>query len=213
MSEPPDFEIPPEPKLPYRLWWSGFEHHATAIGYLCSTYAILEGVINRQIELTLPCSTDARRAIVDASGASIDNRCNLVLKLLSLRKPSDQFFDDFEALVVRVRNELAPERNRIVHDQWIGGEGYKQWDERAFLPKPQARTSKKLSPTKELRRELADIWDLVRRVQEVSTWMGMMSGCYGQWLLTGHFPAQPPLPSQVRKLHQKKHPHQANSKA
>jgi hypothetical protein len=81
MAKIPGIQVPEEPSLPYRLYWSGMEHHATAVGYVCFTYASLESTINRLIQFLLGSADDIRRVIVDASGNSIENRCNLALKL------------------------------------------------------------------------------------------------------------------------------------
>lgn len=198
-TTPPWPVIPPEPKLPYRLWFGGMEHHATALGYICFTYAILEGVVNRHIEFAVPCLPDARRVIVDASGTSLENRCNLLIKLCSLRNPGRQWFDDFEALLNRVKNELAPERNRLVHDEWVAGPTIRQWDQRTFLRQPQARKPKTIAPPAEPERSLESLWDLVRRIQEVSVWLGRMSIDYAMWLQTGQLPKSPRPPTPERK--------------
>lgn len=207
MADPPlkspRLTIPPEPPLPYRLWFGGLEHHATALGYVCFTYANLEATINDLVEALLSCGQDARRAVVDATGNSIETRCNLILKLASIDPPSCQWFDDLEALLTRVRSELAPERNRLIHDVWMphidaGKVTLRQWDQRAFLKAAQSREPKKIAPPAEPERSLESVWDLVRRIQEIDYWIGMFSRTYARWKAGMRFGEFPSLPPEVR---------------
>ena len=81
MSKP---KIPPEPALSYRLCFPYVEHHATALGYVCISSAMLEAQVDNLISILLNCPDEARRAIVDASGESLQTRCELALKLATI---------------------------------------------------------------------------------------------------------------------------------
>jgi hypothetical protein len=200
MKLPPGVVIPPEPDLPCRTWYPELEHHATALGYVCFTYSSLELAINQYVETLLPCSHDARRAIVDASGVTLATRCELVLKLASLRDPPAIWFCDLEALLKRVRDELAPERNRLIHDVWLSGGGdIKQWDQRAFLRRAQAGEPKRIAPSAAPERSLPVIWDLVRRIQEVNVHLLMVWFTFLEWQETGRSPEASELPDEVRR--------------
>jgi len=199
MTEPPIPEIPPEPKLPYRLWWPALEHHATALGYICMNYAALEQQINDFIESALGCSRDQRRAIVDASGSRLEDRCELLKKLLVLRCPSPEFYSDVEGLLKPIGNEISAPRNRLIHDPWIQGETVRQWDFRSKIRQPQAGEDRALTPPDEPERSLESLWSLVQRIQETSVWISMMRMKYTMWRVTGSVPELPELPQHLRK--------------
>jgi hypothetical protein len=191
-------EIPPEPQLPYRLWFGGLEHHATALGYVCMTYANLEANINHLIQDLLQCSQEARRAIVDAAGATIRNRCQLVLKLARIHAPSDQWFEDLTDLLKRVEGDLAEDRNRLVHDRWLPGPVVKQINAKIYIRTPQAGKPKSLTPQEQPDRPLEFVWDLVRRIQEVDVFLTHLAMGFSQWKQTAQLPEFPEIPPDVR---------------
>lgn len=177
MSNPYDLDENRDPKQP--IYWRGMNGPALALGYVCFSYANLELTLNTFIEYLLSCTRDARRAIVDSTGASIDNRCNLILKLASLDAIDDEWFEILDDLIVRVRQELAPERNRLVHDPWIvADEGFRQWDQRSFLKQPQAGKRKQLTPPVESDRTTEAMWDLSRRIMTVDGAIRHLSAAY-----------------------------------
>lgn len=199
-------EIPEEPKLSYRMWWPGLEHHATAIGYICMTYASLEFSINRMIEYALRCSPDQRRAIVDASGARLETRCILLLKLVNINQPSHQFFQDLEETLNCISGEIAPLRNRLIHDPWVMGETVRQWDLRSKLTQADVGAPKSIAPPKEPERSLETVWQLIRLIQMADSSVSLLSAFYAQWTQTGQLPEYPEPPI---RLHTR--PAQANA--
>jgi hypothetical protein len=193
--------IPPEPRLSFRVWYTGLEHHATSVGYVCITFANLEYCINQYIPKLLSCSWDSARAIMDATGTSFQARCDLVLKLASISHPSDEWFSVLEAHLNTVKNEICPLRNRLVHDVWsIGGAEIQQWDIRAPLKKPQSRAKPQISPIAQPERSLESIWDLVRVIWETEIALHVLRAIYETWKTKGRTLDIPPRYAQPSKL-------------
>ena len=190
-----DPSIPPEPELPYRLYFVDREHHATALGYVCMTYAMLELTINHLIEKLVPCSVDARRSIVDALGSPIEKRCVLINKLASLSAISDEWKHAIEHNLSIVMNDISKDRNRLVHDVWFGPTETKpahQLDERALFKKKQSHQTKQIAPRSLIPRELNIVWSLVRKIQEANVAISDLSLSFDHWRQTGTMPIIPP---------------------
>lgn len=160
MPLPPEYTLSPEPDLPFRIYDLNLEHHATALGYLCFEYAKLELQLGGLIEALLKCSSEARRAIVDATGTSIATRCTLIKKLAHTIPFSDEWRDLLSDVLDKITNQIAPIRNRLVHDIWLDGQP-KQLDFRIFERREEPRSPKTLTPVKDVKRELIFIWELV----------------------------------------------------
>lgn len=155
----PDDTIPAEPPLSNRLRVPALEHHATALGYICIAFAQLELVANELITRLLQCSQEASRAVVDATGASIPTRLDLLLKLARLQPLGEPSFVSLEAVVNVIKNDICPLRNRLIHDAWLRNEPT-QWDRRSSLKRESPREPKVLSRSLEADRSIESLWDL-----------------------------------------------------
>ena len=160
-DDPSQINLPPEPAELGRFWWPSLEHHATALGYLCMCHANLEYDVNSLLEVLLGCSFDERRAIIDATGASLQTRCDLALKLAIIKQPYDRWLAALEDTLKYIKAELCPKRNRLVHDSWAQTQSTPvQFDVRANIQQSQSRMPKQISPMKMAERDLQSIWNL-----------------------------------------------------
>lgn len=149
-------------KLPTWIGWpfGRLNEHATALGYICMWYALLEARINHLIQCQLNATDQTGAAIASATGNSILPRCKLVMQLALERRVSDEWHARLETVLRKVEQEIAPERNRLVHDDWIPlREEALQIDKRPKIKEGQ------LSIKTERRRELAAMWKLVAHIQ------------------------------------------------
>lgn len=168
MPLPPEYTLRPEPDLPFRIYGLNLEHHATGIGYLCFQYARLELQLGSLIQAFLNCSSEARRAIVDATGTSITARCTLIKKLAHTSRFSNEWRELLSTVLDKITDEITPHRNRLVHDLWLDGEQQgTQLDFRLFERRAEARAPKSLTPAQKQTRELQFIWDLVRDIYDI----------------------------------------------
>lgn len=185
MKNPIAEQIPPEPKLPYRLHFSGLEHHATALGYICITFANLEFTLDTFLTSALKLSDDEARAIIKATG-KFENRCTLLIELIYANCKDKEWAEALEEFINQnIKADIAPERNRLIHDAWIAGSPPKQWLLQAKLGRPNAGDKKQILPKKEIKRELATMWDLVRRVQICDASLSQFSAFYSLWWQQG----------------------------
>lgn len=178
--------IPPEPELPYRLIFQNLEHHATALGYVCMTFANLEFTINWMIEVILPCSPDARRAI---PGDSVPARIDFVLKIAALNRPPGEWFAILESILQLVKKDIVPLRNRLIHDVWIHHqESPGQWDLRSSLKASQANELKVIPGPVLTERTLESIWSLVSKISQLKASLTNLTVFYVNWRDSGNVP-------------------------
>lgn len=168
MSNSPKVVVPPEPELPYRACYPHLEHHATALGYVCINIGHMEFVLHTLLELLLRVDQNECRAVIDATGASIATRCDLIRKLASMQKPNGDWFDAVDAVMSCIERDILPLRNRYVHDRWVHREKPILTDSRAFLKRPQSHLPKALTEVVESYPDLADVWALVEKIESAT---------------------------------------------
>lgn len=112
--------------------------HYLAIGGLCATWAVIDRQIDTLIGELLPAPMD-KVASITTNMDTISARCEVAKRLIVLEYPHPQFRDWVLGLLQRVSGEIAPLRNRYVHDAWQIKEGVLlRHDKRASVKKPQA---------------------------------------------------------------------------
>jgi hypothetical protein len=112
--------------------------HALSLGHLCITWAVLDRAVDALFEPLLQCS-DSQRASLVTDMENISSRCNTLTRLLVIEAPSPAYRDWLTALLNRVRTELAPIRNRYIHDLWrVSSEEIIRLDKKAKSKKPQS---------------------------------------------------------------------------
>lgn len=91
--------------------------HAMNLGQLCMSWAALDRVIDDLFEPLLDCSA-AQVASIVTNVDNISARCDILKRFLHLEPVGDEFREWLVAVLNRVSNELAPLRNRYIHDHW-----------------------------------------------------------------------------------------------
>jgi hypothetical protein len=102
-------------------------------------WAVLDSYVDNVLEPLLECS-EAQVACIVTNIDNISGRCEVIKRLLTHSAPSPEYRKWLIAVLTRVSGELAPLRNRYVHDNWsISHEQVVKIDKRAKIGKPQAR--------------------------------------------------------------------------
>jgi len=121
-----------------------FAAHMIALGRLCVTWSYMERLLNETLPPLLGCS-DAQAAVIATEMSGTSTICNMLKTLAYADAPSPEWRDSFEKVLNQISGELAPIRNRYVHDYWTLSEGsIERLDQRAKLQKPQAFKDKGL---------------------------------------------------------------------
>jgi hypothetical protein len=111
--------------------------HAAALGYLCRSWAGLDSTVNQLFEPLLQCSSAQIACIVPEN---VGLRCEALKRLLHIEPLPDPLVSFAVGLLDRVSGELAPLRNRLIHDGWsITKAEPSRIDKRAKLGKTQSR--------------------------------------------------------------------------
>lgn len=139
----PDFEVTEENYEHTVKTLAAVEHivaisdaHAAALGYLCRSWAGLDARVNQLFEPLLQCSATQIACIVPEN---VGQRCEALKRLLYIEPIPDPLVAFAVGLLDRVSGELAPLRNRLIHDGWsITKEETSRIDKRAKLGKPQS---------------------------------------------------------------------------
>lgn len=122
-----------------------FDAHCLALGRLCVSWS----VVDRQLNDLLAAFTKASPAAVACITSSIDavgSRCEMLRKLGYEDAVGDEWSTAFDKLMVRLSQDLAPQRNRYVHDYWSMTDGaLRVLDRRARVGRGQSRESAKLT--------------------------------------------------------------------
>ncbi len=180
---------------------TNLDEHMKALGYFCLQFAILEFYLDLLIQALLDGDASLRRVLCQSIG-QIGNRCDFAIKLLYAVPIEAARRDEIEVLINEIRTDLAPNRNRLIHDVWIGGEHLStpsshpfQVDERIWLKSPQSHLPKELISAIERERPLQGILDLTERTNRVagSIYTHMLN--YAGWRQRhAKQPAAPPRP-------------------
>jgi hypothetical protein len=112
--------------------------HATSIGLLCMAWATLDRMLDPLICQHMRCS-QSQVACFAADMDRVSTRCDVLKKLLTIESPSPQWRDWIFLILDRISGEIAPLRNRVIHDHWQRERGQMmRTDRRASIKKPQA---------------------------------------------------------------------------
>lgn len=115
-----------------------FDMHMLALGRLCVTWATLDRHLTELISAYTGLSSSMTACVVAASD-NIAPRCEILRLLAAESTPSPEWQSDFMMMVDIIRQQLAPLRNRFVHDYWTLSEGTLQrLESKASAKRPQA---------------------------------------------------------------------------
>jgi hypothetical protein len=147
-----------------RMMWARQEAHAMSLGRLCIAWAVLDRTVDGIFKPMLNCS-DAQVASIVTNIENISSRCDILKRLITDSKVPRAYAEWVIALLHRVSGELAPLRNRYVHDSWdITHEEVTKIDKRAKITKAQSRQpdqllfdTKDVTPTTEVDKLIAKV--------------------------------------------------------
>jgi hypothetical protein len=121
------------------------DQHALSLGQLCMAWATLDGLIEALFEPLLAC-TPLQVSSILTNMDSIPSKCEVAKRLITNELPAGEYRDWVIAILARIVSEIAPLRNRYVHDHWeISQDGTVRIDKRAKIGKPQAHQATTLT--------------------------------------------------------------------
>lgn len=157
--------IPPEPEIVDRYCLPVIEHHATAIGYICITFAAVEFEIDEMIRDALNCSDAIKRAVASNAGR-LENRVKILRHCLLSEAHPDLVMGNFAKLVVRLER-CVKLRNRVVHDCWINRDTPMQINQTAAIGKSSSFGRESSLDAKIIERPLQDLWKLHKNLLDL----------------------------------------------
>jgi hypothetical protein len=150
--------------MSFRFTIPKLHEHATAIGYVCIHWSDLETHINLILSQVTPLPGDgAARCITN--NADVRDKIQMLKAVGFLHKPSDEWFEALSDVLDRIDNEIRPQRNRFIHDEWVdtGGPEPIRRTHKTALSKPQAYV-RNISHYSDTPVGLDDVWDVVRQI-------------------------------------------------
>lgn len=189
----PDFEVTEENYEETARALAAAQHfltisdaHAAALGYLCRSWAGLDGKVNQLFEPLLQCSAAQVACIVPEN---LGLRCEALKRLLHVEPLPDPLVSFAVGLLDRVSRELAPMRNRLIHDGWsITKEETSRIDKRAKLGKPQSRQRMTVIHETKHPTELEDIKRADERIGTVLSALWALIHVLRRWRSEGQIP-------------------------
>ena len=157
------------------------QDHARSIGELCMSWAALDYAIDRLFDPLLGCDK-AVTASLTSSMEKMEARIAAIRRILVQEGISKAWSNWIDGLFRRILDEIAPIRNRYVHDRWQMKRGELQKiDKRASSKKLQAFQSNQLIfdttkaiPTKDVDRlrEYIDtvLWAIEIAAMDLEEW-------------------------------------------
>lgn len=152
----------------YRLRYSQLEDHALALGYVCMVWAQLETAVDALLFTVTPIPGDGPSEII-AGRVDIRDKIFLLKHIGFVRKPSDAWFSRLEMRLKEIDSAIRNDRNRYIHDLWMSSaDGPLKGGFKATLSKTQSWQPRELKTFYQTRVDADEIWDLVRRIVDVS---------------------------------------------
>ena len=145
-------------------------NEASALGNYCIAYSRLEYSINLLIEEILQCDDETRRILVEASGARLASRIEMIRRFSIKRVADDQIRDILNKILAYTQCILQPARNRLIHDFWPlnqhpeTGDTKGQVDDRIFRKKRQAHQPEFLTAGLHIERDAKSIMNEYAKV-------------------------------------------------
>ncbi len=159
---------------------------AERIGFLSMESAGLDVVIDKLFEPLLNCT---RAEVASIVPENFDARSAMLKRLLTINEIDDAWQNWIVALLNRVATELAPNRNRVIHDAWQVENGrFRRTQRRAIVGKAQAREPKSLLVDPETEVPLESIDKLITCTGTVSEALKVAVAALRQWRSEGQLP-------------------------
>ena len=164
------------------------DEHARAIGYVCIYWAALEHGIDSLLQTITPLEPGRISDCITAN-ADIRAKMQMVKALSFARKPTDGWFEHVEEVINRIDNNLRLQRNRFIHDAWVGLEPIKRRTRRTSIKRSQARADPELTTYEDVPVTASEIWQFVQQISEAQVMLSLYQSHYRE--LT----ASPPKPA------------------
>jgi hypothetical protein len=165
------------------------DKHSRKLGHICIAWAALDKSIDDMFPLLLGCS-EAHAACILAE--KIGTRCEQLKKLLHLSNLDHDWTEWACALLARASGELAPLRNRYVHDLWQIQPKPVRLDRRAKIRKPQSHQKAEFAFNTEYPTGYKELERLSTCISTVSTALGVATESLQRWRAEGLPPALDP---------------------
>lgn len=167
-----------------------FQHHAELIGVLCISWAALDHALDPLFTHLLQCS-EKQVACFAANIEQVGLRCEILKRLLIVEAPSQNWREWLTAILDRVSGELAPIRNRCIHDAWSRKDGkMTRTDRRLQIGKSQSRQPDTLIYNTEHVMPADQVERLLRQVEAVTGALEGANRDLRKWRETGQ-PVEP----------------------
>lgn len=145
------------------------DSHALQLGRLCISWAVLDSYLDKILGALLRCTPDKISAITTSAG-DVGQRCEMIKRLIVIENPGAAWRNWLIALITRASGELAPLRNRYVHDGWHVKElKLIRTERRGKVGKPQSRTEPQYTYDAEHVTDPQDVLRLIMKVNLVWT--------------------------------------------
>lgn len=193
MADDPIIYFPKEPEIEGRKWTYPTEFWATAAGYICHHTASYEFQLESLFHHLMPIDPNIARILFDTMGSSVGAKCDAILKIAIVSKIPGTWSDELEQNFSFYKSDIAPKRNRIIHDVKIAdGDGLSQWDRRAFLKKEGSHQPKTLARTKMNKFDLQDMWNFINLIEYISSDLSSLTTELMIWQIQGRVPRPRP---------------------
>lgn len=152
-----------------------FEEHAKAIGFICLYWAYLGEVLNATLELLIPMH-DRGFSLCLTSNIDFREKIQIAIALGHKRKCSNAWFENLLEQLNYIDNELRPERNRMVHDNWDwAGPEIVRRQYATKLKRLQARQPHTLTIEHVKAVPINTIWELAYKIYDASAELSVLN--------------------------------------
>jgi hypothetical protein len=158
---------------------------ATQLGFLVMDWSYLDREIDALLVPLLQC-TPAEVSCIVSNVENVASRCEIVKRLLVLHLPSSDFREWLVALLDRIARELAPLRNRYIHDNWISRQMRSvRVDKRAKIIRKESRAKPSVQFDAHTATSGADVERLTRAVTAAVDALRYGNDALKAWRLNG----------------------------
>ena len=143
------------------------QKHAEALGYVCINWSWLEFIAELLFSDLAGLPSDKQETHCIVVEITFSKKLTMMQSLGYLKRPSDQWYADWEKLIKKIDTELRVKRNRFVHDLWQTDEGVKhptRTQPMAKLAKPQSHRPRQLMTHKTIEVDVEEIKKLSEEI-------------------------------------------------
>ena len=153
------------------------DEHARAIGYLCIFWAALEHGVNSTLQTLTPLEPGAVSDSITAN-ADIHEKLRMLKAIGFIRKPTNAWFGQLEKVTKEIDDKLRLERNRYIHDLWMGFSPVIRRTRKTSIKRPQSRKEPTLSTYEDTTVEAAKIWQFVDAISDAQVRLKILENHY-----------------------------------